>query len=76
MLNRILITSVGGGLAAELIKNIKKKSKFKHLKIFGADMNDNNVAKFFVDKFFVVPDPLNQNYVNKLTNIIKKIILT
>ena len=39
-------------------------------------MNDNNVAKFFVDKFFVVPDPLNRNYVNKLTNIIKKIILT
>ena len=72
MLNRILITSVGGGLAAELIKNIKKKSRFKHLKIYGADMNDNNVAKFFVDKFFVVPDPLNRNYVNKLTNIIKK----
>jgi carbamoyl-phosphate synthase large subunit len=72
MLNRILITSIGGGLAAELIKNIKKQSKFKHLKIFGADMSDNNVAKFFVDKFFIVPDPLNKNYVKKLTNIIKK----
>ena len=35
-------------------------------------MNDNNVAKFLLIKFFVVPDPLNRNYVNKLTNIIKK----
>ena len=32
MLNRILITSVGGGLAAELIKNIKKKVNLSILK--------------------------------------------
>ena len=29
MLNKILITSIGGGLGAELIKRIKKQSKFK-----------------------------------------------
>ena len=72
MLDRILITSIGGGLAAELIKNIKKQSRFKKVKVFGTDMQDNNVAKFFVDKFFIVPNPLKKNYIKKLIFIIKK----
>ncbi len=72
MLNKILITSIGGGLGAELIKRIKKQSKFKNLKIYGVDMHEKLAGKFFVDEFFLVPNPLSKNYIKKIINIIKK----
>ena len=76
MLNKILITSIGGGLGAELIKRIKKQSKFKNLKIYGVDMHEKLAGKFFVDEFFLVPNPLSKNYIIKIINIIKKKKLT
>ena len=51
MLNKILITSIGGGLGAELVKQIKITTKFKKINIIGVDMTPKTPSKYFVDKF-------------------------
>lgn len=72
MLNKILITSIGGGLGAELVKQIKITTKFKKIKIIGVDMTSKTPSKYFVDKFFKVPQPINKNYISQMVKIIKK----
>jgi carbamoyl-phosphate synthase large subunit len=72
MLNKILITSIGGGLATELVNQIKKTTTFKKIYITGVDMTEQTPSKFFVDKFYKVPPPNKKDYVSKMIKIIKK----
>ena len=72
MLNKILITSIGGGLSIELVKQIKKKTKFKNIKIIGVDMSKETPSRYFVDKFYEVPSPNKRDYSSKIIQIIKK----
>ena len=72
MLNRILITSIGGGLSIELVKQIKNSTKFKNIKIIGVDILKETPSRYFVDKFYEVPSPNNSNYSSKIIKIIKE----
>ena len=66
MLNKILITSIGGGLSIELVKQIKNSTKFKNIKIIGVDILKETPSRYFVDKFYEVPSPNNINYSSKI----------
>lgn len=72
MLNKILITSIGGGLGTELVNQIKKTTKFNNINLTGVDMSKKTPSKYFVDKFYEVPPPNNKNYISKILGIIKK----
>ena len=72
MLNKILITSIGGGLGAELANQIKKTTKFKNIVIIGVDIIRQTPSRYFVDKFYQVPSPTKKNYISKILKIIKK----
>ena len=72
MLNKILITSIGGGLGTELVNQIKKTTKFKNIVIVGVDMIKQTTSRYFVDKFYQVPPPTKKNYISKILKIIKK----
>jgi len=68
---KILITSVGGGLACHLYGAIKG-GIHKNLKIIGVNNKDNIQARNFFDKFFVVPNPNKKKYIKTIVNIVKK----
>ena len=71
MLKNILITSIGGGLGAELINRIRLTTKFKNLKIIGTDIRDNTSSKFLLDKFYKIPKPKDKGFLENFLKIIK-----
>lgn len=68
----ILLTSVGGELAPQLINCFKKTKVFSKIKIVGVDIKKNVLAKYFLDKYYQVPLTSSKTYIKKIKKIIKK----
>ena len=67
----LLVTCVGGDLGPELLIKIKQSKNYNY-KIFGVDSNIDVIAKYFCDKFYVVPPGQNKKpFVERIIEIIK-----
>ena len=66
----ILLTCAGGGLSKYNALYLKK-NRNKNIRIIGVDINKKNNLKNF-DKFYKVPKPQNDSFLNKINFIIKK----
>jgi predicted ATP-grasp superfamily ATP-dependent carboligase len=71
MLSNILITSIGGGLGAELVNRIRLTTKFKNLKIIGTDIRDNTLSNFLLDKFYKIPKTNENGFLKNFLKIIE-----
>ena len=68
---RILITSVGGEYAPNLIISIKSDNKIS-FKVTGTDIKKDAIGKNFCDFFYQVPKANDKNYIKKIVSICKK----
>ena len=68
---KILITSVGGEFAPNLILSIKNDQKISS-KIIGTDIKKDAIGKNFCDFFYQVPRANSKNYIKKIASICKK----
>ena len=64
----ILISPVGG----QAIYGIVNYFKNKGFKVFGIDRNPEAIGKYFVDKFFKIPDVGTKGYVDSILKIISE----
>lgn len=67
----LFITSMGGIRASNLILQIKKKSKYRPIKIHAADNLKNVQSKKFADSYSVLPKPKNKRYLKEIIKIVK-----
>jgi len=68
---RIIITSVGGLVAPNIIKGLKDDSS-DELYIVGMDMNKEAVGFHFADKSYTMPSANSDEYIEQVLNIAKK----
>jgi len=69
-MTNLLLTSCGGHASHKLISLIKKKTKFKNLKIHITDKKRNVKAKSFSDSFTSLPDTKDKNYFKSIMKIV------
>jgi carbamoyl-phosphate synthase large subunit len=67
-LNTILITSIGATGAQNVIKALRKQSKYT-VRIIGCDATENNPGKHFVDEFHLIPSGKDANYTHAVHTI-------
>jgi len=69
---RILLGSCGG-LTGLYLSKLFKKSDYANFEIYGFDAEQQNPTKFFVDRFFIVPNASNEElFLNALISLLKK----
>ncbi|MGC8819428.1 MAG: ATP-grasp domain-containing protein, partial [Athalassotoga sp.] len=69
---RILLGSCGG-LTGLYLSKLFRKSDYADFEIYGFDAESKNPTKFFVDKFFTVPNASNEEiFLNSLINLLNK----
>ncbi len=69
---RILLGSCGG-LTGLYLSKLFRKSDYADFEIYGFDAESKNPTKFFVDKFFTVPNASNEEiFLNSLMNLLNK----
>ena len=68
---KILITSVGGEFAPNLILSIKNDKKISST-IIGTDLKKDAIGKNFCDLFYQVPKANSKNYIKKIALICRK----
>ena len=67
----LLVTCVGGDLGPELLLQIKQSKNYNY-KIIGVDSNIDVNAKYFCDKFYLVPPGKKKKlFIEKIIQIIK-----
>ena len=71
MAYNLLITSTGGIRSSNLILQIKKKSKYRPLKVHAADVLANVQSKQFADSFTVLPKANNKKYIKEIIKIVR-----
>ena len=67
----ILITCVGGTMMPQLLKEIRRKSKY-NLNIIGTDVKKEAIGKYFCDHFETLPNGKESHYSKELLSIVKK----
>lgn len=68
---RVLLGSCGG-LTGLYLSKLFKKSDYADFEIYGFDAEEKNPTKFFVDKFFVIPNASNEErFLSSLINLLK-----
>jgi len=66
----ILVTAAGGDIGQSIVRILKR---FKQITtIIGTDISDNNAGPYFVDRFVLVPNATNKEYINTLEKIVKE----
>lgn len=68
---RVILTSVGGLVAPNMIKSLKEDSSDEFY-IVGVDMSEEAVGFHFVDKSYIVPPGDSDEYSEQLLNIAKE----
>src|SRR6185312_4132381 len=64
----VLITSIGATGAQNVVKGLKKQTKY-NVRIIGCDVTPLNAGALMVDKFYPLPLPGNPTYLDALLNI-------
>lgn len=67
---KILITSLGSGVAFSIIKCLRESKEY--VEVYGIDTNENNTNICFADYFYKSPRINDSNYLSFLKYIIKK----
>ena len=68
---RVLITSAGGYLGPKNVQYLKDAIKDK-VWVLAVDINENENAKFYADKFHVVPKGTSKEYIKTIIKLSKK----
>jgi carbamoyl-phosphate synthase large subunit len=69
---RILLGSCGG-LTGLYLSKLFRKSKYANFEIYGFDAQSKNPTKFFVDKFFILPNSSSEKlFLDALINLLNK----
>jgi carbamoyl-phosphate synthase large subunit len=68
----ILITGCGAPGTRGTLYAIKNNPDGVNVKFIGSDINRDVVGGYWVDKFFVVPNPENDSYLDAIASIVRK----
>ena len=67
----ILVTCLGGGLSAQFVKLLKDSSRH-NIRVIGADMSGDPVARYFADEFETVPAGTEIGYCDAVAEICRR----
>jgi carbamoyl-phosphate synthase large subunit len=66
----VLVTAAGGDIGQSIVRILRR---FKQIvSIIGTDISDDNAGPYFVDRFILVPNATDKEYINTLKKIVKE----
>jgi len=69
---KVLVTGAGAPGISGVIYSLKKNYDNRKVEIIGADINSDVVGKYLCDKFYSIPSPDKENFIEEVVSICKK----
>jgi carbamoyl-phosphate synthase large subunit len=69
---RVLVTGAGAPGISGTLYSLRKNPDKRKIKIIGTDIKDKVLGKYLCDKFYTIPKPSDEKFIEELMNICKK----
>lgn len=69
---KVLVTGAGAPGISGVIYSLKRNYDNRKVEIIGADINPDVIGKYICDKFYLVPSPDKENFIEEILSICKK----